>query len=81
MAYSKAGRHPEALADAEGAASLAPTWDKPHMRQGIALLGLLRLPEAIAAFVQGWKVSSGGAPHLKFILFHECQPVKVPLSS
>ncbi|KAK9845663.1 hypothetical protein WJX84_011378 [Apatococcus fuscideae] len=59
MAYSKGGRHADALADAEKAVSLAPAWDKPHMRQGTALLGLQRLPEAVGAFVRAWKVSSG----------------------
>lgn len=61
MAYSKGGRHADALADAEEAARLAPAWDKPCMRQGTALLGLQRLPEAIAAFVQAWKVSQGSS--------------------
>ena len=61
MAYSKGGRHADALADAEEAVRLAPTWDKPCMRQGTAFLGLQRLPEAIAAFVQAWKVGQGSS--------------------
>ncbi|KAK9866397.1 hypothetical protein WJX84_007801 [Apatococcus fuscideae] len=59
LAYSKGGRHADALADAQQAATLAPTWDKPWWRQGSALLGLQRTPEAIAAFVKAWKVSQG----------------------
>ncbi len=59
MAFSKGGRHADALADALEATKLAPAWDKPYWRQGTALLGLQRLPEAVAAFVQAWKVSNG----------------------
>lgn len=54
LAYLKAGRHAEALADADAAAALAPQWHKAHWRRGAALLGLRRVPEAVLAFRRAW---------------------------
>eukprot|EP00887_Chlorella_sp_A99_P005264 scaffold1.g5264.t1 len=54
LAYLKAGRHAEALADADAAAALAPQWHKVHWRRGAALLGLRRVPEAVLAFRRAW---------------------------
>lgn len=57
LAYSRAGRHEEALEDALQARSLAPHWEKACWRHGKALAGLGRWPEAVQAFHEGWKLS------------------------
>lgn len=58
-AYCKAGRHAEALADADEAARLAPGWHKAHWRRGAALLALKRGPEAVLAYREAWQLAAG----------------------
>ncbi|KAL4437013.1 hypothetical protein ABPG75_004152 [Micractinium tetrahymenae] len=57
----KAGRHAEALADADEAARLAPGWHKAHWRRGAALLALKRVPEAVLAYREAWQLAAGGS--------------------
>lgn len=59
LAYSKASRFADALADADAAVALAPTWDKAHWRRGAALAGLKRPPDAAAAYHRAWQLSKG----------------------
>ena len=59
LAYSKALRYAEALADAEQAISLAPSWEKAHYRKGTALIGLKEHPEAALAFKNAWQLNPG----------------------
>ena len=48
-----------ALADAEAAVALAPTWAKGHVRRGEALEGLGRVDEAVKAFEEAVRTGSG----------------------
>ncbi|BGP19226.1 hypothetical protein JCM10213_007039 [Rhodosporidiobolus nylandii] len=48
-----------ALADADAALKLAPSWAKGHVRRGEALVGLKRLAEAVEAFEEAVKKGSG----------------------
>lgn len=59
-AYCRAGRHAQALADADEAARLAPGWHKAHWRRGAALLALKRTPEAVLAYRDAWLLAAGG---------------------
>ncbi|GAB4817977.1 hypothetical protein N2152v2_005023 [Parachlorella kessleri] len=54
LAYCKARRFGEALADADVAQALAPEWSKAHWRRGAALLGLRRVGEAALAYRDAW---------------------------
>lgn len=55
LAYARAQRWADALADADAALGLAPRWAKGHWRRGAALLGLRRAPEATLAFRDAWE--------------------------
>lgn len=59
LAFTKAGRYADALADADAAVAAAPTWDKGHWRRGAALAGLKRAPDAVAAYHRAWQLSKG----------------------
>ncbi|BGP50818.1 hypothetical protein JCM10450v2_006744 [Rhodotorula kratochvilovae] len=48
-----------ALADAEAAVTLAPTWAKGHVRRGEALEGLMRVDEAVKAFEEAVRTGGG----------------------
>lgn len=48
-----------ALADAEAAVALAPTWAKGHVRRGEALEGLGRTADAVGAFEEAVRTGSG----------------------
>jgi tetratricopeptide (TPR) repeat protein len=58
LAYFKAQRYGEALADAEAASSLAPAWHKAHWRRAAALAALKRAPEAADAFHAAWRAAA-----------------------
>lgn len=59
LAYLRAQRYEEALADGLAAVQAAPKWDKAHWRAGAALLAMRRVPEAVTAFHRCWKCSGG----------------------
>lgn len=59
MAFTKAGRFDDALADADAAVAAAPGWEKGHWRRGAALAGLKRAPDAVAAYHRAWQASKG----------------------
>ncbi|KAK9824173.1 hypothetical protein WJX72_008288 [[Myrmecia] bisecta] len=59
LAYAKALRFADALADANRAIEALPTWDKAHWRKGQALMGLKQHPQAVAAFQDSWQLSKG----------------------
>lgn len=64
LAYCKAGRYHEALADADAALALHASWPKAHFRRGAALCGLRRGVEAVDAHAEALRLSpdeSGGA--------------------
>ena len=61
LAYLRAGRHADALADAGAALAAAPNWAKAHWRRGAALRALGCPLEALAAFHKAWQLSPGTA--------------------
>lgn len=56
LAYYKAQRYRDALADADAAVALAPRWPKAHWRRAAALLALKRAPEAVLAYREAWRL-------------------------
>ena len=54
LAYAKAQRFQDALAAADKAIHIAPTWTKGHWRRGVALLGLRDIPGAVKTFYAAW---------------------------
>ena len=59
LAYLRAGRLSPALADAERAAALAPSWSKAAYRRGACLQRLERYEEAAAAFERAEELEPG----------------------
>ena len=59
LAYLRAGRLSPALADAERAAALAPSWSKAAYRRGACLQQLERYAEAAAAFERAEELEPG----------------------
>ena len=59
LAYWRAGRFADALADADAAAVAAPGWDKGYWRRGEALAGLKHAPQAVTAYHRAWQLSNG----------------------
>lgn len=56
LAYYKAQRYSDALADADAAVALATRWPKAHWRRAAALLALKRAPEAVLAYRVAWRL-------------------------
>ena len=62
LAYIKAQRYHEAIADAERCIELAPQWPKGYWRLGMALLGLKQTLQAIQAFAECWRLDHSTVP-------------------
>jgi tetratricopeptide (TPR) repeat protein len=56
LAHYKAQRYQEALADADEASTLAPSWPKAQWRRAAALLGMRKVSEAVDAFHSAWQL-------------------------
>lgn len=67
-AYAKAGQFQRALQDAIRARELNPCWAKAYHRQGIALHGIGRHADALAAFASGLSQDSKSAYLLAALL-------------
>ncbi|KAF6255278.1 hypothetical protein COO60DRAFT_1627589 [Scenedesmus sp. NREL 46B-D3] len=77
-AWLKAGRQQAALDDAAAAVRAAPRWAKAQWRRGRALAALTRSrrcvmtrwPEALAAFLQAWRLSESGEACQQLVRLH-----------
>ena len=65
LAYAKCSRYDKALEHAEEAVRIAPVWAKGHWRQGVAMVGLRRLEDAVECFSSAWKVQKDEECYLK----------------
>jgi len=61
LAYVKAGKFTEALADAEKCVAADPNWLRGYQRKGTALQNLKRYAEAVAAFKKGLELEPNNA--------------------
>ena len=59
LAFTRAGRHEDAIAAAKQAISAFPAWDKAHYRLGVALTEARRCPEAVDPLKQACLLSKG----------------------
>ena len=60
LAYTRAGRHEDAIVAAKQAITAFPAWDKAHYRLGVALTVARRCPEALDPLRQACLLSKGG---------------------
>ena len=63
LAYNKAQRYQEAIADAERCIELAPQWAKGYWRLGMAFMGLKQTLQAIQAFADCWRLDHSMLPN------------------